>query len=165
MTFARDDFPHGLHIQLVLVSPGILFEKNEVGGRKIRDADPAGFQMAQAWTEIFERLAVHPREDVEVEFLNHAYRPLLEYKILRLEFARPALAPARKAIQQFAEIFRRSVNEDVHIKGQARITVEDDCQSADNREINAVSGEGDQQFFESGSNLPRLWRMIHARVF
>src|ERR1039458_2490113 len=59
--FARDDFPHGLHVQLVLVAPGILFEKNEVGGRKIRDADAAGFQMPQARTKIFERPAAHPR--------------------------------------------------------------------------------------------------------
>src|ERR1017187_1708634 len=54
--FARDDFPHGLHVQLVLVAPGILFEKNEVGGRKIRDADTAGFQKPQGRTKIVERI-------------------------------------------------------------------------------------------------------------
>src|ERR1700690_1593780 len=50
--FAGDDFPQGLHVQLVLVAPGILFKKNKVGGRKIWNADAAGFQMPQARAKI-----------------------------------------------------------------------------------------------------------------
>jgi hypothetical protein len=45
---ARDDFPHGRHVELVLVAPGILFEKDEVirpnlirqqAGRQLQEVD------------------------------------------------------------------------------------------------------------------------------
>lgn len=57
------------------------------------------------------------------------------------------------------------MNENIGAERQTRIAIKDDGQSTDHREVNFVSGEGGQQFFEPGSSLFRIWRGFHARAF
>jgi hypothetical protein len=163
--FAGHDFAHGLHVQLILVAPGTVFEKNQIHRRKIRNADAAGFQITQARAEIVERFLFHSRENIQIKFFHDPDRSGFDGKILRFKFARPAFAPARQTRQQFAEIVLGIANENGGVEGEARLAIEDDRQPADDREIHSLSGEAGQQLFEPGSNLPRLWRMLHARVF
>jgi hypothetical protein len=115
--FSGEDFAHGQHVELVLFPPGVLLEEDEVGGRQIGDAHATGLQVAQARSEIVERLAAHPREDVQVELLHDANRAFLGSKVLGLKLACPALAPVDQAVQQSAQISRPVVNEDVGIEG------------------------------------------------
>src|ERR1035438_5662432 len=98
--FPGDDVPHRRHVELVLLTPGILFEQNKVSRRQIGDSDAAGVQVTQAGTELVERVAAHTREDVQVELLHHANGAFLRHEILRGEFACPAFSPAGQAIQQ-----------------------------------------------------------------
>mgnify|MGYP001017149993 CR=1 FL=1 len=93
-SFARDDFAHGLNIQLVLVAPGILFEENQILRRQIRDAHTTRFEIPQARTKIIERFATHPGEHIEDEIFDEPDRAFLHRKVLRFEFPRPAFAPA-----------------------------------------------------------------------
>ena len=40
--FTSEDFAQGLHVQFVFLPPRILLEKDEIGGRRVGDADAAG---------------------------------------------------------------------------------------------------------------------------
>ena len=147
MAFAHDDFPHGLHVQLILVAPGILFEKNEVCGRKIRDADTAGFQMPQARTKICERFFAHRNEHIQGKVLNQPDGACLDDKVLTFELTRPAFAPLLETLDEFAEIFRRGVDDYVHIFRCPDEAVQRNCHATNDCKINPAVDEGDQQSF------------------
>src|ERR1035438_5677356 len=145
--FARDDFPHGLHVQLVLVAPGILFEKNQIFGCEIRNADAAGFQMPQARTKIVERFFAHRNKHIEGEIFNQTNGTCLDGKVLAFEFASPAFAPLLETLDELAEIFRRGVDDYVHVFSCPDKAVQRNRHTADDCKINLAADEGDQQSF------------------
>ena len=74
---------------------------------------------------------------------------------LTYAFAFGAAGTAGQTTQQPAEVLRRVIHENVHVQREAWVAVENHRQPADDRVVHPVSGEGDQQLFESGSNLLR----------
>jgi hypothetical protein len=121
----------------------------------MRNSDIPGVEVTKPRAEIVERLPTHASKEVEIKFLADANRAFLWCEIFRFQFASPALAPAFQAAEQLADIVGLFIDEDGRINGEARVTVEDDGQVANNRKINAAPREVGQQSFERGNNLLR----------